>query len=131
MRNWFHLAALSLALIFAGCAHHQESAGTFQSFPDLGLPAGTNSATTVENGNVIVTPADGLNGKVTRVDFNLKYVVLTFPVGQMASVNQRLNISRGGLKVGEVKVAGPQLNTSIVADIVAGEAEIGDDARDK
>jgi hypothetical protein len=33
------------------------------------------------------------------------------------------------LKVGEVKVTGPQREDNIVADLAAGEAEVGDEAR--
>jgi hypothetical protein len=35
------------------------------------------------------------------------------------------------LKVAEISVTGPQREDSIVADIVAGEAEVGDDVRVK
>ena len=47
----------------------------------------------------------------------------------MAAAEQRLNLYRRGLKVGEVKVTGPAREDNIVADLVAGEAEVGDEAR--
>jgi hypothetical protein len=47
----------------------------------------------------------------------------------MAAVGQSLNLYRRGLKVGEVKVTGPQREDNIVADLVAGEAGVGDEAR--
>jgi hypothetical protein len=40
-----------------------------------------------------------------------------------------MNLYRRGLKVGEVKVTGPAREDNIVADLVAGEAEVGDEAR--
>ena len=58
-----------------------------------------------------------------------RFVVLNFPLGKMAAAEQRLNLYRRGSKVGEVKVTGPQREENIVADLVAGEAEIGDEAR--
>ena len=49
----------------------------------------------------------------------------------MAAVGQRLNVYRFGLKVGEIKVTGPQRDDNIVGDIVAGEARKGDDVREQ
>jgi hypothetical protein len=134
MRYLVPLTILLLALFVSGCAHEQKkNAPVFQSFPELALPVDTNAApaTSTETNVLIVTPAEGLSGKVSRVDLNLKYVVLSFPIGQMARLDQQLNLFRGGLKVGEVKVTGPQLNNSIIADIIAGEAQVGDEAIDK
>jgi hypothetical protein len=49
----------------------------------------------------------------------------------MAGIGQILTVSRDGLKVGEVKVSGPQRDDNIVADITAGEARVGDEVRDR
>ena len=38
---------------------------------------------------------------------------------------------RSGMKVGEVKITGPQRENNIVADLVTGEAQIGDEVRDQ
>jgi hypothetical protein len=35
------------------------------------------------------------------------------------------------LKVAEVKITGPQQETSILADIVSGDADLGDTVRDQ
>ena len=45
-------------------------------------------------------------------------------------VDQRLNIYHNGQKIGEVKVTGPTRDTTIAGDIIAGEANVGDEARD-
>ena len=50
---------------------------------------------------------------------------------RLPALEQRLIVYRGGLKVGEVKVSGPQQDDNIVADIVAGQAEAGDEVRDQ
>jgi hypothetical protein len=63
------------------------------------------------------------------VNTTARFVVLNFPIEKMAAVEQRLNVYRRGLKVGEVKVTGPQREDNIVADLVAGEAEVGDEVR--
>ena len=75
------------------------------------------------------TPGDALVGKVALVNGTARFVVLNFPLGRMAAVEQQFNVYRHGSKVGEVKVTGPQRGENIVADLVAGEAEIGDEAR--
>ncbi len=77
----------------------------------------------------MVTPEAVLVGKVALVDTTAHCVVLNFPLGRMAAVDQHLYLYRRGVKVGEVKVTGPQREYNIVADLVAGEAEIGDEAR--
>ena len=68
-------------------------------------------------------------GKVALVNSTGRFVVLNFPLGKMAAAEQRLDLYRRGLKVGEVKVTGPAREDNIVADLVAGEADVGDEAR--
>jgi len=80
---------------------------------------------------LIVTPDNGLVGKVEMVNQNARYAVLSFPIGHLPAMEQRLNEYRRGLKVGEVKVTGPQIEDNVVADIVEGESAGGDEVRDK
>ena len=80
---------------------------------------------------VIITPEHGLAGKVVRVNTQARFAVLNFPLGQMPAMEQRLNVYRRGLKTGEVKVTGPQRDDNIVADVVTGNAEPGDEVRDR
>ncbi|HWY77055.1 MAG TPA: hypothetical protein VN281_15635 [Verrucomicrobiae bacterium] len=76
-----------------------------------------------------VTPVTTPNGKVVRVNENARFAVLNFPVGTMPGIESRLNVYRHGLKVGEVKVTGPQQDDNTVADIVTGEVQVGDELR--
>jgi hypothetical protein len=80
---------------------------------------------------LIVTPENGLVGKVEMVNQSARYVVLSFPIGHLPAMEQRLSVYRRGLKIGEVKVSGPQIEDNVVADIVAGDSEPGDEVRDK
>jgi hypothetical protein len=80
---------------------------------------------------LIVTPETGLVGKVETVNQNLHYVVLSFPIGHLPALEQRMSVYRHGLKVGEVKVTGPQIEDNVVADIVEGDSGPGDEVRDK
>ena len=79
----------------------------------------------------IVTPDSSLAAKVVRVNTVIRIVVLNFPEGRMPKLQQPLFLYRGGLKVAEVKTTGPRQETSIVADIVSGDAQVGDLVRDQ
>jgi hypothetical protein len=65
------------------------------------------------------------------VNANARFVILGFPPGPMPSTDTRLTVYRGGLKVGEVKVTGPQRGSNTVADILAGEIQARDEAREE
>jgi hypothetical protein len=79
----------------------------------------------------IVTPDAGLTGKVAVYNEPGRFVVLNFPIGQMPKTGTRLFVYRNSLKVGEVKVTGPQRDDNIVADLVSGEARPADEIRDR
>lgn len=94
------------------------------TFPD---PATAPS----EPRKVTLKPDTGLTGKVASVNASLRFVVLNFPVGRMATVDQQLVLYRQGQKIGEVKITGPQQDDNIIADMVSGEAQPGDEVREK
>ena len=77
----------------------------------------------------IVTPVAGLSGRVAAVNTAGQFVVITFEAGTTPAPDQKLSLYRSSLKVGEVKVSREQMGKNIVADLVAGEAKVGDEAR--
>lgn len=79
----------------------------------------------------IVTPNDSLAGKVAAFNSAGRFVVLNFPGAQMPKVDQTLFLYRAGLKVAEIKVTGPQSDDNTVADIISGDAQVGDEVRDQ
>ena len=109
----------------SGCSWFKKSAPAYET------PANPPVTAPAENSTPVVALADGLNGKISSANSDLRFVVITFPVGQMARVNQHLSVYRNGLKVGELTVTGPQSEDSTVADITAGEAQVGDAVRDR
>jgi len=127
MRFPFALLPLA-ALLFAGCAHKHE---VFN--PPAGTHAKTSTASqsAVTPSGLVVTPSSGLVGKVVKYNDAGRFVVLEFPVGHLPALEQRLFVYRGGLKVGELKVSGPQRDDHIVADLATGEAQAGDEVQDK
>jgi hypothetical protein len=116
-------------IIVSGCAKDQSSVWPSDGSrlpQQVVAPVITNAPP-----KLIVTPEIMLVGKVVRFSSEGRFVVLNFPIGHLPSVDQRLNVYRQGLKVGEVKVTGPERDDNTVADIVAGEAQLADEVRDK
>ena len=68
-------------------------------------------------------------GNVAKVYDSARFAVLNFPLGNLPLKGQRMYVYRQGLKVGEVRVSGPNDDDNTVADIVAGEAQKGDEIR--
>lgn len=114
MKKLLPIFVLVAAVALTGCASKQHKSAA----------AKTASRT-------IVTPDDSLAAKVIKVNTVGRFVVLNFPEGQMPKLEQHLFLYRGGLKAAEVKTVGPQQETSIVADIVSGDAQLGDTVRDQ
>lgn len=119
------LAILPGALALTGCVRKSEKAPTA---PHAGTPAAPTEPA-FQNPALIVTPDVIPAGKVALVNAAARHVVLTFPLHKMPSLGQRLALYRRGSQVGEVKVTGPQREDNIVADLVAGEADVGDEVR--
>lgn len=67
-------------------------------------------------------------GVVWKVNPTRKFAVLRFPIGLMPAVGRELKVRRDGIEVGTLRVTGPQLDDGIVADIVSGECQPGDEA---
>lgn len=87
---------------------------------------GTN-ATGVTVSPAINAPA---TGRVARVNTDGGFVILTYPLGKVPPVGKRLSVYRDGMKVGELRVSEPQYQQNTAADITAGEAQPGDEARE-
>lgn len=77
----------------------------------------------------IVTPLAGAIGRVASVNAQGRFLVANYPAGDLPAVDQKLSVYRGALKVGEVKVSKERMGLNVVADIVAGEAKVGDEVR--
>jgi hypothetical protein len=125
-------SALSILLLCAvavcGCAGKKKSAPpTGAAAKAGGAPVWASMAAT--NQPVTITPETASAGRVVLVDPAIRCVVLNFPLGKMAAPEERLSLYRRGQKVGEIRVTGPQREDNTVADLLAGEAQVGDEAR--
>lgn len=118
MRATIQLLLLSVALMICGCASNNQP--KFADVPEVVAP-----------GQPVVKSANAITGNVASYNVVGRFAVLNFPVNQMPAVGQTLFLFRAGLKVGEVKVTGPQRDDNIVADLSKGEAAVGDEVRDR
>ena len=119
---------LLVAVLVNGCVlfhHHKRPAPPAPTSAYL-APATPSAAL-----NPIVTPDNSLTARVATYNAAGRFVVLSFPVGQMPNMDQTLFLYRNGLKVGEVKITGPQRDNDIVADLVNGTAQAGDEVREQ
>jgi len=118
------ISLLVSSLTLAGCAtnNSKDTNAAKKKTPATPKARGANQKPTL-------APTLQLTGKVASVNSELRFVVLDFSVGDMPGINQRLGVYRAGQKVGQVKVTGPQSDTNIVADIIEGEAQVGDEVR--
>ncbi len=120
---------LLVAMLANGCAlfHHHRTKPATPAPASAYLAPATPAATL----NPIVTPSDSLTARVAAYNSAGRFAVLSFPVGQMPNMDQTLFLYRNGLKVGQVKITGPQRDNDVVADLVTGTAQVGDEVRDQ
>jgi hypothetical protein len=111
MKKTFLPAVMLAAIAATGCVSNKQTAAT--------APA------------TIVTPDLSQAAKVVSVETVGRFVVLNFPADRMPAMDQTLFLYRNGLKVAEVKITGPQQDSNIVADLVSGDAKVGDTVRDE
>ena len=127
MRGMLLLLLLLMLAGWAGCAQPPKTVAPAWTPPgtDTALPSAS-----LTNGTArVVTPSRFEVGKVMLVNPQGRYVVVSYPVGVVSELGQPLNVYRAGLKVGQLKITGPQRDVSVVADILDGECQVGDEVR--
>ena len=123
LKKLLPISLLTLVVMQSGCAWTQRHLSWHHE--------STTPKSTSAQSKAIVTPDESLAAKVLKVNTVGRFVVLDFPAGRLPKLEQHLFLYRRGLKTAEVKVVGPQQDTSIVADIVSGDAQAGDTVRDQ
>jgi hypothetical protein len=110
------LFILLQVFLLAGCA----SPGS-RSERTAETPSATATPTSV-------TPLPHSSGRVVAVNPDLRFVVVDFFPSPLPAPEQRMSIYRDGQKVGEIRISGPARESAIAADIMEGEAAVGDEA---
>lgn len=122
---------LTMMMVVAGCASKQPaSVKSTSPKPETAKPVVAEPTSEGET-KLIVTPENLLVGKVATFNTAGRFVVLDFPIGKMPVLDQVMFIYRQGLKVGELRITGPERDHNTVADLISGEARKGDEVRDK
>lgn len=75
----------------------------------------------------LVTPEASNIGNVALVNDTAKYVIVSFRGGTAPAQGEKFSLYRRGLKVGEIRISGPQDNALTAADLLNGSAKIGDE----
>lgn len=102
-----------LVAVVAGCATPKESANEKKA----AAPKDT------------VRPVYPVGGRIALVNEKARFVIIDFTNSRPPELEQKLAIYRAGLKVADVKVSGPFRNTTVAADIMAGEVRYGDEVK--
>ena len=112
------IGLLGAALLLAGCVHHKPA-------PNPAPPASSQQP------KAVIKPDLRASGRVAMVNAEARFVVISFPPGSVPQTDHRLSVFRNGLKVGEVKVTGPQRENDTVADIITGDVQLHDEVREE
>lgn len=134
MKFWFAIL-IALTVSVSGCASKKATPAKpapakKTPAPAVAQPVASKKKPEAE-AKPIVTPENLLVGNVATFNTAGRFVVLDFPLGKMPALDQTLFVYRQGLKVGEVKITGPERDHNTVADLISGEARKGDEVRDK
>jgi hypothetical protein len=112
------IGLLGASLLLAGCIHHNQTPA-----PKPAPPVATQPP------KPVIKPDLRQAGRVAMVNVAARFVVISFPPGPMPQADRRLSVYRDGVKVGELKVTGPQRDNDTVAEIVSGEIQLNDEVR--
>lgn len=120
----FH-ALLSIALA-AGCAAKPtgtkppRQAGRVKQPTEAAAPA-----------KLLIEPDTLFVGRVIKVNAKEQFVLISFPIGWLPRPGQPLYVYRNGQQIGELKATYHMLDDLVIADIVNGICQPGDEVSDK
>ena len=73
-------------------------------------------------------PPEAAGAKIASVNSELGFVVVDFASQVMPALGTRINVYRGGKRVGVVRITEPVHAPLATADIVEGDVRVGDEA---
>jgi hypothetical protein len=125
----FIVLSASLLTFLLGCGKTASPSAkdSLQAAPGKTGAAQNDSATKAPR--PLVTPSNDAIGKVVSVNQKARYAVLSYAIGTVPGIDTRVYAYRNGLKVGELRVSGPQRENNTIADLLAGECQAGDDVK--
>lgn len=130
-----------------GCKKDKPAEGSWTTFKTADSKKNTSTKTrgkpanppqkkstkqkSADDSKPIVKPDDTSSGEVVLVNKNARFVVVNFAGENIPPPGRKLSVYHDGLKIGELKVTGPQREANTVADIVTGEAGLNDEVREE
>jgi hypothetical protein len=71
-----------------------------------------------------------LTARIVGGKEQFRFVIVDFTNSRRPALDERLSVYRVGQKVGEIKISGPfYQDTTVAADLIAGEAKYGDEVK--
>jgi hypothetical protein len=71
-----------------------------------------------------------LSARIVGGQKEFRFVIIDFTNGRRPQLDEKLGVYRVGQKVGEIRVSGPfGQDTTVAADVLAGEAKYGDEVK--
>lgn len=90
-------------------------------------PAGPAAAAPqTQSSRPVIQPDLRVAGQVAMVNADARFAVISFPGGPVPEKGRMLNVYRGGTKVAQLRVTGPQVENNTVADILSGDVQARD-----
>lgn len=108
--------AIAAAIILGACASRKSAA------PEAPKRTSATNAPAIRTVNPV-------SGRVALVNEKARFIIIDFATGRPPELGQKVSLYRAGLKVAEAKVSGPFRNTTVAADLTAGEAKYGDEVK--
>lgn len=78
-----------------------------------------------------MTPDFKATGRIVVFNDQAKFAIVNFPFGTLPKAESRLAVYRKGLRVGELRATAQQKDTNVVADLMSGSAQNGDEVREE
>jgi len=91
--------------------------------------APTTRATSPSSSGPSVQAVVETRGRIVVVRPMSRFVVVDFGIDAVPPLGQQMAVYRDGVRVGTIRISGPSMGNMIVADVVAGDARIGDEVR--
>ena len=109
-------------LLFAGCSTAKKA--------DAPTAPQRKVATTLKTEPPPKTRLLPINARVVGGKQEFRFVIIDFTNGRRPALDEKLGVYRLGQKVGEIKISGPfWQDTTVAADLLAGEAKYGDEVK--
>jgi hypothetical protein len=119
----------ALLVVLAGCRTQSPTAPEPPGLPASSPTIASNAAESSRTGDAAGEVASIIRGRIVSRNDPVRFVVVELIFSPVPEVGRRLDVYRGGTKVGELRASRWNRGALVVADIIHGDAQPGDDVR--